>query len=299
VAKIFLILMSIGLGLSLYCQKSKTNSVRSPAIAVAASSATQPPSPAPKKAVQAQQIEKTWASKFRFGTRSIRKKHTGVRSYEIDVEYPKIQNARTRGALKFNRWMKKKAMGYVSQFRHLQRNAERLDRLRKLPPLKLTESLKIWHDVYYSDDRLISLRLTHSVMAVGQMHPIDYYETINYNLSRGRPFSERDVFKKGYLNVLSSFSRKHVRDNYEMDYTTDEWLKEGTTPKRDNFPNWNVVPEGILISFEDYQIASHAFGQLELIVPYGELKGVLQGTALTNTFARSGSKLNQGRVRKG
>ncbi|MEK6281294.1 MAG: RsiV family protein [Acidobacteriota bacterium] len=121
-------------------------------------------------------------------------------------------------------------------------------------------------------------------MALGQMHPISYYETINYDLRRGHPLFEQNVFKKGYTRVFSDFSRKHIKDNYEMDYSTDEWLRSGTSPQKKNFPNWNIVPEGILISFEDYQIAAHSFGQLELIVPYRELKGVLRSTALMSSF---------------
>jgi hypothetical protein len=108
-------------------------------------------------------------------------------------------------------------------------------------------------------------------MALGQMHPVDYYETINYDLALRRPLRAGDAFRPGYLKVLSKYTRRHLKEKYEKDFSKDEWLSEGTAAKRDNFPNWNIVPEGVLISFEDYQIAAHSFGQLELIVPYREL----------------------------
>jgi hypothetical protein len=283
--------MSTALGMCLCCQKNQPGP--GGILVDPAPPARQVPYPSPGKPTQARQIDKTWASKFTFGTRSIRKKHSGIRSYEIDVEYPEIEDDRTRATLTFNRWMKKKVKGYVEEFALLQQRAERFDRSRKLSPLVITEGLSILWKVYYSDDRLISLRLTHIVMAVGQMHPIAYYETINYDLRRGRPLHERSVFKRGYTRVFSEFSRKHIRDEYEMDYTNDEWLKSGTSAQMKNFPNWNIVPDGILISFEDYQIAAHVFGQLELIIPYGELKRVLRRTPLTTRFVRPGGEGNQ------
>lgn len=286
--------MLFGLGLCLFCQKTQLTRVVTQA--APAPTAVQLKSTVLKKFVQAQRIDKTWATKFKFSSGSFRTEHSGIRSYEIDVEYPTIEEVRTRATLKFNRWMKKKIMGYVSEFKRLQRRAEVLDRSRKLRPLSINEGLRIWFHVYYSDDELISFRLTHSVMAMGQMHPIDYYETINYDLRRGRPLRERDVFRKGYTRVLSDFSRRHIKENYEMDYTTDEWLKSGTSPRKKNFPNWNIVPEGILISYEDYQIAAHAFGQLELIVPYEYLKGVLRNTAVTKSFVGTGSGADPGKI---
>lgn len=240
-------------------------------------------SPSPEKPLQAKQIDKTWPTKFEFVERSIERAHQGIRSYEISVDYPQIKE-RTPRTVKFNRWIRNKVIGYVHEFKGLQQMAEAHDKRRKLEPARVTEALNIWFRVYYADEYLISLRLTHSVMALGQMHPIDYYETINYDLRRGRELKHYDIFKKGYLRVFSSYTRSFVRENYQMEYIMEEGLKSGTEAKRSNFLNWNIVPDGILISFEDYQIASHVFGQLELIIPYSELKSVLKPNALTAKF---------------
>jgi hypothetical protein len=142
--------------------------------------------------------------------------------------------------------------------------------------------------MYYSDDDLISFRLTHSVMAAGQMHPIAYYETINYDLRKGRPLRAYDIFKRGYLKTLSDYSRKSLRETYDL--SAEDWLMEGTAPRARNFPDWNIVPDGILISFEDYQVGSHSFGQPELIVPYSVLKRSLRGTKLIRPLVTQRSK---------
>ena len=172
----------------------------------------------------------------------------------------------------------------TQRFKRLEQRAEARDRKRKLEPARITEGLEIWFDVYYADENLISLRLTHSVMALGQMHPIDYYETINYDLQRGRTLKQQEIFKRGYLKIFSRYSRSFIRNAYDLTGTTDDWLNEGTKPRQTNFPNWNIVPDGVLVAFEDYQIGSHSFGQLELIVPYAELKGVLRPNRFIREF---------------
>lgn len=238
-------------------------------------------SPSPAIAVarlsRAEQIQKEWPSQFRFITQSIEKKHEGNRSYEISVDYPQITGIRTPPTRRFNRWIRRKIHGYVNEFKALERAAEVKDRRNRLPRANISEALGISYRIYYSDDLLISLRLTHSVMALGQMHPIDYYETINYDLKKGRPLRERDVFKRGYLKVCSEYSRKELKEKYEL-MSSDEWSRDGTAPLPENFKNWNITPDGILISFEDYQIGPHSFGQAELIIPYPTLRPVMKAS---------------------
>ncbi len=224
--KILSIVMYASLTLCLGCEKRQESVVTqaSPDTLVP----TPLPSPTPKGSRQAQRVEKTWASKFRFSTHSIHKTHAGIRSYEISVDYPQIKGTRSRSALIFNRWIKSKIVGYVERFKRLERAAEISDRRRKLRPTSITEGLEISFIVYCSDSQLISFRLTHSVMAIGQMHPVDYYETINYDLALKRPLRAHDAFKPGYLKVFSKYSRSHLKENYEMDFSKDDWLREGT-----------------------------------------------------------------------
>lgn len=274
----FLTLLTVGLLVSCSPNNGKLLKADSPVV-----SSEPTPSLTPRKPSPPKQIEKRWATKYEIITRSIKRSRNGTRSYEISVDYPEIKE-RTPQILRFNRWMKRKILADVHRFRGLEERAEVRDRKRKLEPAPITEGLEIWFDIYYADQNLVSMRLTHSVMALGQMHPIDYYETINYDLQRGRALNRHDIFKTGYLKVFSQYSRSFVRNTYDLTGTTDDWLNEGTEPKPTNFPNWIIVPDGILIAFEDYQIGSHSFGQLELIIPYTELKGVLRSKRFTVEF---------------
>jgi hypothetical protein len=49
----------------------------------------------------------------------------------------------------------------------------------------------------------------------------------------------------------------------------------------ENYQNWNITPEGIMISFDDYQVGPHSAGQPVLIIPYSVLKDLIdRGSAL-------------------
>ena len=229
---------------------------------------------------QARPIEKEWPNLFKFKTASLSEKHQGYCPYEISAEYPQVASHKSSASRKFNRWIRTKILSDAARFRRLELRAE--PHAKKEGRRLVTEGLELTFNMYYSDRDLISLRLTHRVMAAGQMHPINYYETINYDLRRGRALSARDIFRRGYLRVLSSYSRAFLRNTYQL--PNEPWLNEGTKPRTSNFSNWNTVPDGILLSFEDYQVSSHSFGQPELIVPFEELRKVLFKNSLTNRF---------------
>lgn len=241
------------------------------------------PTPRRAKSAQAERVARRWSSKFKFERKSIKKKHIGNRGYEIAVGYPQIARAHTPSSRRFNLWMRTKIHGYVAQFSGLERSAEIRDKKKRLPPARIDETLEIDYRVYYTDDRLISLRLTHSVMAIGQMHPIDYYETINYELRKGKDLRPSDVFRRAYLTVITKYARQELKNKYDLE---DEWSKGGTAPKVHNFKNWNIVPDGILLVFEDYQIAAHSFGQAEMIIPFSALGRVLRSRSMTSQFVR-------------
>jgi len=224
-----------------------------------------------QKPNQARPSEKRWKNLFALKTHTISEEHDGYCPYELSAEYPEAVSTKL-SVKRFNKWIKRKISADARRFRWLELRAE--PRAKKERKKSLKEGLELTFYVYFSNRQLISLRLTHRVMAAGQMHPINYYETINYDLLKNRRLAARDVFRRGYLKVFSTYSRKYLKDTYEI--FSDNWFNDGTAARRFNFGNWNLVPDGVLISFEDYQVSSHSFGQPELIVPYSNLTRVLR-----------------------
>lgn len=230
-------------------------------------------SPSPNRPTQAERITPDWPNYFTFVEHSIPSRSFEEHGYDLKVEYPQISSGK-REARRFNRWIKNTVLGYTNEFRKLA-DAEQRRKHKQKPVLW---GLDLSYVVYYSNQRLISLRLTHSLMAAAQMHPIAYYETINFDLKKGRPLRAKDVFKRGYLKSFSTYSRKHLMDHYAIG--NERWLDGGTEPRVKNFTNWNIVPDGVLLSFEDYQVSSHSFGQPEFVVPFSAMNGTIQPNVL-------------------
>ncbi len=209
-------------------------------------------------------MQNKWPKLYNWSNHASGKRFLDRDGYDLSAEYPQLSSSKPE-VRRFNRWIKRKILGYAGQFRRL---ADAEQRRKKKHPPSLW-GLDLSYIVYYANEQLISLRLTHDVMQARQMHPIAYYETINYDLKRGRELRASDVFKRGYLKVFSRHSRKVLKETYQADYFEAE---SGTRPLVDNFENWNIVPGGVLLSFEDYQVGPHPFGQPEFVVPFSELR---------------------------
>jgi hypothetical protein len=228
----------------------------------------------------AKTITKEWPQKFAFANKSLKEKKEGKYWYELKVEYPQIKDARNQQTRRFNQWIAGKVLGSAARFKGLVKMTKR----KKLPHTEW--GLWLTYVIYYSDENLISLRLSHSVMEAGQMHPIDYYETLNYDLRQGRILKITDVFRSeaGFLRAVSDFSRQELARTYGL---FDDWSQGGTEPERKNFLNWNLVPDGVIIAFDDYQIQCHAFGQAELIAPFSAFGKTLRSSNfVAKTLAR-------------
>jgi hypothetical protein len=55
----------------------------------------------------------------------------------------------------------------------------------------------------------------------------------------------------------------------------DEPFSDGAKPMPENYDNWNITPDGLLITFDMYQVAPGASGPLQVLVPYAQLQGVI------------------------
>ena len=53
------------------------------------------------------------------------------------------------------------------------------------------------------------------------------------------------------------------------------YSEAGADPILENYRNWNITADGLLISFDPYQVAAYAAGPQTVLVPYGELQLVI------------------------
>jgi hypothetical protein len=118
-----------------------------------------------------------------------------------------------------------------------------------------------------------SLKLDFSFYSDGAAHPGLYSITVNYDLGQGRELTLADLFlpNSNYLEVISNYCIAELSKQPFFDVP----FSEGAKPTLENYRNWNITPDGLLITFDEYQVAPYAAGPQKVRVPYHELQTVI------------------------
>jgi len=118
-----------------------------------------------------------------------------------------------------------------------------------------------------------SFKFYYSFYNNGAAHPGDFSHTINYDLGTGRELALGDLFISGsnYLDAISNYCLTELRKQpYSDSFTTS-----GADPTLENYRNWNITPDGLMITFDTYQVAPGAAGPQIVVVPYVQLQGLI------------------------
>jgi hypothetical protein len=130
----------------------------------------------------------------------------------------------------------------------------------------------IWmtHTLTYGTEELVSVLFYVDGYVMGAAHPFHYSHSMNYDTAAVRMLELEDLFRPGtdYLAVLSQYSLDDLERQGVL-----EW-KEGALPLAENFQRWNITPQGLLVSFDEYMIAPYAAGPQEVLIPYEVLAPV-------------------------
>ncbi|TAK72009.1 MAG: DUF3298 domain-containing protein [Gammaproteobacteria bacterium] len=121
-----------------------------------------------------------------------------------------------------------------------------------------------------TDKPIISVRFTAEGMMNGMAHPFHHHRVLNFDLDSGETLSLEDLFQpdSDYLNRIAEYSR----DVLNRKLRDKGMLMEGTTPTSENYKNWNLNPRGILITFDEYQVAPYVYGTQTVLIPYSVVK---------------------------
>lgn len=199
--------------------------------------------------------------------------------YELNVAFPQIANPATPNERKLNRWLERAILENVADFhRHLGASASG----QLNGPSGPDELLEIRYQVVNADRDLISLHFTDVVSAHSQIHPNAYPVTFNYDLRRGRSLKLADIFqdKVGYLPVIAEYCQAELKRKY----SDQLFNNDGAAAKAENYQNWNIGPEGLVISFNDYQVGPHAMGRPMIVIPFSALSMVLDRQGIVRKF---------------
>ncbi len=136
-------------------------------------------------------------------------------------------------------------------------------------------SLTIDYDNPHRTDRFLAIPFS-GYEYTGGAHGMPLILPLVIDLASGQRVPPEGLFVSGapWLERLAErcLAALQGRDLLSAD---DQWLREGTAPKLENYGLLFPGPEGLTVTFAPYSVAPYAAGIQEVLIPYAELAGLL------------------------
>jgi hypothetical protein len=116
---------------------------------------------------------------------------------------------------------------------------------------------------------LWSFKIDFHFYSDGAAHPGTYSITFNYDLAQGRKLELGELFlpNSNYLEVIANYCKTELSKQLFFDGP----FTEGANPTSENYRNWNITTDGLMVTFDQYQVAPYAAGPQVVQVPIGQL----------------------------
>jgi len=197
--------------------------------------------------------------------------------YTITAQIPTISNNNDPRALAFNSEMN-------NFIRHLADDFKKNMAAMGPPPIAATSSFDVRYQVVSPPGNILSINYQTEGYIAGMAHPYHLIYTFNYDLEAGKDITLSNQFLSGtdYLGTLSKYcaAQLSTRDINFQEFS------QGADPTADNYKNWNITPDGLMITFNEYQVAAYVAGPQTVTVPYSELKSLIDPNGPLGSFVK-------------
>ena len=212
----------------------------------------------------------------RFSTQAINETSEAPK-FTIDFEYPFLENTAAQAA--FNSNIQNFRDAAITTFRQDVDDNEEW-RTENVPDFG--NDLHVRYMTTYQDNTLASFRFSLSTYMAGAAHPNTQIHTVTFDLVSGQVVALGQLFNPG-SNHLETIANYCMDDLRQQDLL--HW-EEGAQPLEENYLNWNITANSLLITFNDYQVAPHAAGIPEVAVPYEILHPIANPDGLLGRFVQ-------------
>ena len=106
---------------------------------------------------------------------------------------------------------------------------------------------------------------------IGGAHPNHRIKSIVYDILNNKVVSIDDLisYNNNIIDIISNYTRCILINNKDIDVNM---MYSGTSKVSDNFSNFVLTKEGLLIFFKRYQVAPYYKGEFEVLIPYKYVK---------------------------
>jgi len=205
--------------------------------------------------------------------------------YEVSAQYPQINGGNNPNFEKFNQAARALVTKKVAGFKKDMAPAEGEE---PRPEGSMASDLSIGYTIIMAQDDLISVKFDIGSYYQGAAHPNSYSDVINFDLKNGKQLKLGDLFKPGakFLQAIADYSIADLKKQGKEKGLTDEEIQNGAAPAAKNYQSWTIMKRGLGITFDSYQVGPYAAGPQFVVVPYSNLKDVINPDGPIAQFAK-------------
>ncbi|MBI3173375.1 MAG: DUF3298 domain-containing protein [Chloroflexi bacterium] len=196
--------------------------------------------------------------------------------YTITTETPTLEGVDDGRVLEFNVSMQMTVNEMVNGFK---------DSMKDQPatPIVAGSSFDVKYELLSPSGYIYSVKFNVMGYTDGAAHPYHFSKTVTFNLETGKEVTLDKLFLPGsnYLQILSDISKT---DLSARDIGFDPTFFTGADPTPENYKSWNITADGLLITFDEYQVAAYAAGPQTVTIPYSALKDIIDPNGLLGKY---------------
>ena len=207
--------------------------------------------------------------------------------YEIAAQYPQFSGGNNPNFEKFNQAVRASVTKRVAEFKK-DMEAEEGEELR--PEGSMGSDLTIGYEIALAQDDVVSVRFDVGSYYQGAAHPNSYTDVVNYDLKNGKQLNLADLFKPGskYLQAIATYAIAELKKQSAAagNSLPDDMIESGASPSAKNYQSWKITRKGLGIHFDAYQVGPYAAGAHYVLVPYANLKELINPEGPIAQFAK-------------
>jgi len=209
-------------------------------------------------------------------------------NFEVAVQYPQLTGGNNPNLEKFNQSVGAAVTKKVGGFKKDMTPEEGENTEETRPADSMGSDLTISYTVVLAQDDLVSINFEVSSYFQGAAHPNSYSETFNYDLKNGKQLKLPDLFKPGakYLPAIATYCIADLKKQATEKGLMAEEIEKGAAAKADNYQGWTITKRGLGMYFDPYQVGPYAAGPQFVLVPYSNLKDLINPDGPVGQFAK-------------
>lgn len=150
---------------------------------------------------------------------------------------------------------------------------------------RLTQSdckmfLYLDYDSYLVSDNKICI-VFHETQELGQeLSPMERVHIYHFDTNTGQRITEQELRKDGFLEAASAYTIQYFTENEPYKDRIFGNYETTLAPHAGRFDRFALNSDGVVFYFDKYDIFPGSLGMVQLLIPYSELAGLLNGVGV-------------------